>query len=151
MQLNNCGLPACFLTFSLPFSQVGPVQPRPTVLGSSSYAVIRLMTVGRTSCHAIELFSFSVEFKILCAVMFFFSLKFWMFFEQANVEPLSKHLQEVWNEPNAVPMDRWLVQSVSQDDRRRLHQLGNCVVPSMAALAMDILTRVKSRGSRFPV
>ena len=74
-----------------------------------------------------------------------------MFFEQANVEPLSKHLHEVWNEPNAVPMDRWLVHSVSQDDRRRLHQLGNCVVPSMAALAMDILTRVKSRGARFPV
>ena len=63
------------------------------------------------------------------------------------MEPLAKHMQEVWNAPNAVPMDRWLVDALNQDDRTRLHQLGNCVVPCMASLGMAVLMRLKSRGN----
>ena len=134
--------------FCLPERDKSMARLRPTGLEFSCCAVILLTTVGRPGHSTLAL-----GFGMMSVFLFFclgWSDGCGCFLEQAGVEPLSKHLQEVWNEPNAMPMDRWLIDSVSQDDRFRLHQLGNCVVPCMAALAMDILTRVKSRGACIP-
>lgn len=53
--------------------------------------------------------------------------------------PLSDHMQEHWNQLNEVPMSRWLAPHQTDSEQRRLHMLGNLVVPQQASLAFEIL------------
>lgn len=64
---------------------------------------------------------------------------------------LASYYPGIFNEgvPRA-PMHTWLETSQSDEDKARLKMMGNCVVPSMATLAMDIFQmyeNVKTRGN----
>ena len=47
-----------------------------------------------------------------------------------------------WNPEAEVPMEDFLVQSISDEDKERLGVLGNVVVPPQASLAAAVLSTV---------
>lgn len=55
---------------------------------------------------------------------------------------LGDHLQRPWNKWNQVPMSTWLKTKQDTQDRGRLHQLGNMVVPQCATLGFHVLLRM---------
>ena len=47
-----------------------------------------------------------------------------------------------WNPRSELPLSRYLVPTLSEECRQRLHVLGNIVVPPQAAMAAALLTHI---------
>jgi hypothetical protein len=68
-----------------------------------------------------------------------------------NVPPISQMVGPVsvaswtatangsWNKQAEVPLEKWLLQKPSPADGKRLHALGNIVIPQCADLAMQVI------------
>ena len=69
-----------------------------------------------------------------------FSIQQCNLFEETSfqVKPLAA-FPGIWNQGiPSPPQHTWLAVQQSQEDRNRLRMMGNCIVPSMANLAMNI-------------
>ena len=47
-----------------------------------------------------------------------------------------------WNIKSEVPLQRWLLESQSEEDRQRLRTMGNVVVPLQATRAFNLLSQM---------
>ncbi len=58
----------------------------------------------------------------------------------ASVASWSSTANAAWNKQAEVPLEQWLLhEKPSLPDSRRLHTLGNIVIPQCAELAMQII------------
>ena len=62
--------------------------------------------------------------------------------QDLELQPLASFLQTSWNCLNKVPVAQWLASSQSDEDRQRLHALGNIAVPACGQLAGEVLLRI---------
>lgn len=55
------------------------------------------------------------------------------------VENLQSWPEQSWHAASKPPLEKWLAESSSADDKSRLHALGNVVLPDMAHMALSLL------------
>lgn len=64
--------------------------------------------------------------------------------QDVPLKDLSEFMPEKWNPWNEVPMTRWLLPAIPDEQyRARMKTCGNVVVPQCGDLAMAILHRMK--------
>lgn len=56
---------------------------------------------------------------------------------------MEPNLDAPWNADSSLPVEEWLTEFQSEQDRQRLKTMGNLVVPLQAAKALSVLSHVR--------
>lgn len=57
----------------------------------------------------------------------------------------SQWAKQSWNPEAQIPLFKWLVHARSEEEKNRIHTLGNLVVPRQAALSAFVLGKMLSQ------
>lgn len=68
-------------------------------------------------------------------------------FELITAQQLHKECSMRWNPLGEVPLTKWLVPKISEEDHQRLVALGNIVMPRVARFALRILSHQSYRAA----